>query len=201
MHTAMLIVTMEPPAALEEEFSDWYDTEHFPQRRALPGFMSASRWVCLDGWPRYLALYDLASPDALATPEYHAVSGPNSTPWSRRMLPRTVGRQRQHGATLADGADDGAPIAGDAPRLLLASWPAPAADAGDALAARIRATARGIVGARQIRLVRCGHDRPEIWLVASFDFAIAPAQLAALQRVQEIGAATFNLYAPYLRQR
>eukprot|EP01034_Spumella_vulgaris_P005546 gene5546-7080_t len=90
----LLLVTMEPPAGLEEEFNDWYDTEHFPQRRALPGFESASRWVCLQGWPRWLAVYDLASPAALATPAYAAVSAGNSTPWSKRILPRTIGRQR-----------------------------------------------------------------------------------------------------------
>ncbi len=43
----LLLVTMEPPASLEDEFNDWYDTEHAPQRRALPGFESASRWACL----------------------------------------------------------------------------------------------------------------------------------------------------------
>ena len=91
---AILLVIMEPPASLEEEFNDWYDTEHFPQRRALPGFLAGARWVCLEGWPRWAALYDLASLDALSTLEYKAVSAGNSTPWSRRILPRTSGRER-----------------------------------------------------------------------------------------------------------
>ena len=75
----LLLVTMEPPASLEDEFNDWYDTEHFPQRRGLPGFESASRWVCIEGWPRWAALYDLESVGVLDSPAYHAVSGPNST--------------------------------------------------------------------------------------------------------------------------
>ena len=62
----LLLVTMEPPASLEDEFNDWYDTEHFPQRRGLPGFESASRWVCIEGWPRWAALYDLESVGVLA---------------------------------------------------------------------------------------------------------------------------------------
>ena len=99
----LLLVTMEPPAGLEEEFNDWYDTEHFPQRRGLPGFESASRWACLAGWPRWLALYDLASVGALDTPEYEAVSGANSTPWSRRILPRTIGRSRVVAEQIAPG--------------------------------------------------------------------------------------------------
>jgi len=51
----LLLVTMEPTAAMQEEFNDWYDQEHIPERIALPGFLSATRWVCLQGWPRYLA--------------------------------------------------------------------------------------------------------------------------------------------------
>src|SRR5215813_11634719 len=55
-----LLVTMEPPPAFEEEFNAWYDTEHLPERLALPGFETARRFVCISGHPRYLAMYDLA---------------------------------------------------------------------------------------------------------------------------------------------
>jgi hypothetical protein len=49
----LLLVTMEPPACLEEEFNDWYDTEHLPQRRTAPYLVSkAPRGVCLSGWPK-----------------------------------------------------------------------------------------------------------------------------------------------------
>jgi len=58
---AILMVSMEPPAAMEDEFNDWYDTEHFPQRSALPGVQACSRWVCLDGWPRWMALYGVSA--------------------------------------------------------------------------------------------------------------------------------------------
>jgi hypothetical protein len=119
------MVSMEPPAALEEEFNDWYDTEHFPQRRAMPGFLSATRWVCLDGWPRWMALYDLQDRDALESAAYRANAGPHSTPWSRRLLPRTIGRQR----VVADVIDGAAtPIALQYPerktsRLVLVGFP------------------------------------------------------------------------------
>src|SRR3546814_3022829 len=49
-----LMVTMEPPAAIEEEFNDWYDTEHVPERAAVDGFETAQRYVCVDGFPRYI---------------------------------------------------------------------------------------------------------------------------------------------------
>ena len=44
-----LLVTMEPPAELEEEFNDWYDMEHIPGRGGIPGFESARRFVCISG--------------------------------------------------------------------------------------------------------------------------------------------------------
>ena len=31
----LLVAMMEPPAGFEEEFQDWYDTEHGPERMAL----------------------------------------------------------------------------------------------------------------------------------------------------------------------
>jgi hypothetical protein len=97
----LLLVTMEPPAGLEEEFNDWYDHEHLPQRMRMPGFETGARFVCLEGWPRWLALYDLTSLAALNTPEYLAVSVANATPWSKRIAARTVGRSRVEAEQIA----------------------------------------------------------------------------------------------------
>lgn len=47
----LLLVLMQPPAESDGEFNAWYDT--------------ALRYVCLSGWPRYLALYDLDEPALL----------------------------------------------------------------------------------------------------------------------------------------
>ena len=99
----LLFVTMEPPPALEEEFNDWYDTEHVPERLGLPGFETARRFRCLDGFPRYLAMYDLAQVGALHTPEYLAVAGDNSSPWSLRVLARVRGLCRMEAVQIAPG--------------------------------------------------------------------------------------------------
>ena len=32
----LLLVMMEPPEEMEEEFNEWYDTEHIPEREAVP---------------------------------------------------------------------------------------------------------------------------------------------------------------------
>ena len=52
---------MESPAGVEEEFQDWYDTGHFPERAAREGVLTARRFIAVSGWPRYLAIYDRAA--------------------------------------------------------------------------------------------------------------------------------------------
>ncbi|MCO5090104.1 DUF4286 family protein [Bosea sp. (in: a-proteobacteria)] len=80
----MLHVMMDVDPAHEEEFNRWYWEEHVPERLALPGFISARRFIAKMGEPKYLAIYELASADALETPEYkHAYNNPS--PWTVRM--------------------------------------------------------------------------------------------------------------------
>jgi hypothetical protein len=83
-----LLVLMQPPPAFEDEFNAWYDTEHIPERCAVPGFETGLRFVCLDGTPKYLAMYDLARPEVLQSPEYQRVAGDNAGPWTRRVTSR-----------------------------------------------------------------------------------------------------------------
>jgi hypothetical protein len=87
----LLLTITEPPAAMEEEFNAWYDTEHLAERLSIPGFRSARRWVA-DGAPgegRYLATYELESRRVLDSPEYLRYFN-NQTPWSRRCLGKAV---------------------------------------------------------------------------------------------------------------
>jgi hypothetical protein len=83
-----LLVTMQPPPALEEEFNAWYDTEHIPERAAIPGFETALRFVCLSGAPRYLAMYDLERHAVLETPDYLRIAYDRSSPWTKRVTAR-----------------------------------------------------------------------------------------------------------------
>ena len=190
----LLLVAMEPPAPLEEEFNDWYDTEHFPQRRALPGFETASRWVCLQGWPRYVALYDLTSVDALATPEYHAVSGPNSTPWSRRVLPRTIGRTRLVAQQIAPGDALGWPP-GDVAHLVLAHYGKPLDPAAATQAGR---DLPGLLQQRVFHVTAPTQGRSTV--IAAFDRPQSPGQLqACFAAIADVGALQLNIYAPYHR--
>lgn len=94
MTPAILMVMMEPPIALEPEFHDWYDTELIPDHLRVPGIRSGSRWLCLNGWPRHMAFYELDALSALEDVAYRAISGKAFSPWSRWMLDRVAGRER-----------------------------------------------------------------------------------------------------------
>jgi hypothetical protein len=96
----LLLTMTEPLPEHEEEFNAWYDTEHFPERLAVPGFTSARRWVadepCDLGVPatqrigRYLATYELERPEVLDSAQYLKHVGDNATPWTKRSLGRAA---------------------------------------------------------------------------------------------------------------
>ena len=87
----LLLTMTEPPAYMEEEFNAWYDTEHLPERRSIPGFRSARRWVadCKPGEGKYLATYELESPEVLRSPEYLS-RFEKPSPWTQRCLAKAV---------------------------------------------------------------------------------------------------------------
>jgi hypothetical protein len=91
---ALLMAIMEPTAVMEEEFNDWYDLEHLPQMQAVPGIDTAFRFVAVEGWPRYIAVYDLAEFAVLRSAAYRSMTGSGFTAWSRRQLARVKGWQR-----------------------------------------------------------------------------------------------------------
>ncbi len=75
----------------EEEFNAWYNTEHLPELLSLPGFLDAARYVAIRGGPKYLAVYELASVEAVRSPEF---TGRKRTPWENRMSPRVTGKNQ-----------------------------------------------------------------------------------------------------------
>ncbi|MGE3541320.1 MAG: hypothetical protein AB7N91_28285 [Candidatus Tectimicrobiota bacterium] len=86
----LLMVYCEVPERYEEEFNAWYNTEHIPERLAIPGVLNAARYQAVAGGPKYLACYELASPDAWYTAAWQQWLT-NPTPWSRRMSPSVIG--------------------------------------------------------------------------------------------------------------
>ena len=66
----------------EDEFNDWYNTEHIPHFNRLDGVIAARRFRAIEGNPRYVALYHVENTDIYATPGWMAA---NQTPWMLRM--------------------------------------------------------------------------------------------------------------------
>jgi hypothetical protein len=78
----VILVSMDVDPAHEDEFNDWYNTEHIPRFLKLAGVIAARRFRALHGKPRYVALYHVENTGVYATPAWMAV---NSTPWILRL--------------------------------------------------------------------------------------------------------------------
>ncbi|HYC48008.1 MAG TPA: hypothetical protein VED01_21250 [Burkholderiales bacterium] len=85
----LLVAGFHYPNIAEDEFNDWYDTEHIPERMSVKGFINAQRWVAADGARTALATYDLESLAVLKQPSYTSKKGDGRTPWSKRIARTT----------------------------------------------------------------------------------------------------------------
>ncbi len=72
--------------AAADEFHDWLDTEHIPERLRIAGILNAVRWLGVENPNISLVIYDLENLEVLNKPEYLAVSFENFSPWSRRLI-------------------------------------------------------------------------------------------------------------------
>ena len=84
MARGILIAAMDFAAAPEDEFHDWYDLEHIPERLRVPGFLNADRWIGTTDPKISVATYDLEQVGILHSPPYLAVGGDNASPWTKR---------------------------------------------------------------------------------------------------------------------
>ena len=84
----LLLVMADIDPAIEGDFNQWYEQEHLTERMAIPGFLRARRFTAIEGSPKYLALYDLESPEVLNSAAYRHVVGAGKSAWTRRMEPQ-----------------------------------------------------------------------------------------------------------------
>jgi hypothetical protein len=103
MAKGILIAAMDFSDVAEDEFHDWYDTEHIPERLRVPGFLNAERWIGSQKPKVSVALYDLDDVGVLHSPAYQAVGGNNGTPWTKRVTSRTQMIIRLEGEQLRPG--------------------------------------------------------------------------------------------------
>lgn len=110
LQRGLLLLCFDYSNVASDEFNDWYDTEHIPERERTRGVLNGRRWLGIANPRISVAAYDLESIDALRSPEYLAISGANLSPWSKRVigqckqLLRFEGRQLLPGERLTDDA-------------------------------------------------------------------------------------------------
>ncbi len=127
MAKGTLIAAMSIGRAAEDEFQDWYDTEHLPERQRVPGFLVCERWIGAADRTISVATYDLETVGVLKSPAYLAIGGENLSPWSRRVTARVDRLMRYEGDQILPG--DQLPPAGAGGLLLNAMNIAPELEA------------------------------------------------------------------------
>lgn len=87
---------MDIPEEHEAEFNRLYDEEHIPQLMQVPGVRSCRRYrlqhASEDGIARYLAVYEIDSPDVVNQPEWRQAA--DTGEWKPKIRPHT--RNRLH---------------------------------------------------------------------------------------------------------
>lgn len=81
----LVLTSMDVDPAVEEEFNEWYATEHIPLLSQVPGMIAARRFKAArvtGGAPRYMALYHVSDVAIYAS---EAWTRANFTPWMLRM--------------------------------------------------------------------------------------------------------------------
>jgi hypothetical protein len=188
-----LLVLMQPPANIEEEFNAWYDTEHLPERLAVPGVLTAIRFgSATAAMPAYLAMYDLQTEQVLDSEAYIRVAGENSSPWTKRVTGRTnvyrsVGKQIYPGDAITMRSA----------RVTIVRFRGLDAGAADSVVGSLRSAFEGRASTQQLRVFayHVGGKVDFIGFVSSTvpdDTAIDPALFGEHAKAIDL----VNTYAP-----
>jgi hypothetical protein len=112
MAKGILLVAFDYSNAQADEFHDWYDLEHIPERQRVPGFGTCERWISVANPKHAVASYELDSLDVLNSPAYRAIAYENLSVWSKRMSSIAKRLLRFDGEQVLPGDLAGAPGAG-----------------------------------------------------------------------------------------
>ena len=85
MGRGLLVAAFDFSTAHADEFHDWYDLEHIPERRAVPGFGACERWIGDEQPALSVATYDLDSVEVLRGKAYASIAYGNLSAWSKRV--------------------------------------------------------------------------------------------------------------------
>ena len=159
MAKGALIAAFDFSNVAEDEFNDWYDQEHIPERQRVPGFLVCQRWIGTENAKQSVATYDLESVSVLQGPGYRAIGGENLSPWSKRVTGRVERLMRFEGDQILPG-DKAAPE-GAGGLLLVGMTPAPAVETAfnawyDTEHVPALARVPGVLSARRFRTAAAG---------------------------------------------
>jgi hypothetical protein len=137
------------PDSFVEEFGEWYDCEHIPQRMAVEGFIDARRFTHVSGPRRQLCLFDLQTVEVLESAPYLDL-GARPTKQTEQVLQLCNVEAR---GVYRIAAESGAP--GGGASAASATWVcplAPRSDAADDGAELVRKTdLSGVIRTRVLR--------------------------------------------------
>jgi len=103
MVKGLLFASFDFSTAYEDEFHDWYDNEHIPERLRVPGILNAERWIGAENPKVAVATYDLETLRVLQSAAYKAVGGANGSPWTKRVTGKAKRIMRFVGDQLVPG--------------------------------------------------------------------------------------------------
>ncbi len=103
MSKGLLIAGLDFSNVAEDEFNDWYDLEHIPERQRVPGFLTLQRWIGADNAKQSVATYDLDSLAVLQSSAYRAIGGENLSVWSKRVTAKCGRLLRFEGEQILPG--------------------------------------------------------------------------------------------------
>jgi hypothetical protein len=103
MPNGLLLAAFDYSTAPEDEFNDWYDLEHIPERERVPGFLACERWLGAMNPKLSVATYDLETPEVLQSAPYRAISHENLSARSKRVTGMCKRLLRFEGEQLLPG--------------------------------------------------------------------------------------------------
>lgn len=88
-----MLLSFDVDAEVHAEHDRWHTQEHLPERLSIPGFLRGTRWVAIEGEPRYMVLYEVVDLSALESAPYLDRLN-NPTPWTSKIMPHYRGMRR-----------------------------------------------------------------------------------------------------------
>lgn len=86
MTSSLICAWIRLNSADRDDFLDFHDREHIPERLAVPGFKHGRRFVSTRDPNSFLLVYEVASTDVLTSPAYLERQN-DPTDWTRRSIP------------------------------------------------------------------------------------------------------------------